>query len=184
MLLAACDRGGTETDVFTCDQTRIALLEELGFHDYRVWDHITERALGELLPDSPLPDGYSIRSPTRDDRADLAAARRELFDEHWTGPEIAGELVAVAADGRVAAFIVMWLDHVTRVGLFEPVGTRVEFRAPGDRACADDRGAAANAPSGHAESDRRTRGHEHRRRGPLWSPGFRDPIRDAWIQTL
>ena len=130
MLRAACERGGTETDVFTCDQTRITLLEELGFRDYRVWDRITERALGEL-PDFPLPDDYSIRSPARDDRADLAAARSELFDEQWTGPEIAEELIAVAADGRVAAFIVMWLDQLTGVGLFEPVGTRFEFRGQG-----------------------------------------------------
>ncbi len=131
MLRAACERGGTETDVFTCDTTRIALLEELGFHDYRVWDHITERVLGDPLPDAPLPDGYSIRSPTPEDRAELAAARRELFDERWTGPEIDGELVAVAPDGRVAGFIVTWRDAVNHVGLFEPVGVRPEFQRLG-----------------------------------------------------
>jgi GNAT superfamily N-acetyltransferase len=131
MLRAARERGGTETDVFTCDTVRIMLLEELGFHDYRVWDHVTERALGDRLPNSPIPDGYSIRSPTPTDRTELAAARREVFDEQWTGPEIDGELVAVAPDGRVAAFTVIWCDGVNRVGLFEPVGTRPNYQRLG-----------------------------------------------------
>jgi ribosomal protein S18 acetylase RimI-like enzyme len=132
MLHAACERGGTETDVFADDHTRIELLEELGFHDYRVWDHITERALSEpLLNAAPPPDGYAIRSPMSEDRTDLAAARRELFDELWIGPEIDGELVAVSPGGRVAGFLVVWLDHVNRVGLFEPIGVRPEFQRRG-----------------------------------------------------
>ena len=54
-----------------------------------------------------------------------------MFDEQWTGPEVDGEIVAVAPDGRVAAFTVIWFDGVNRVGLFEPVGTRPEYQRLG-----------------------------------------------------
>lgn len=131
MLQAACERGGTETDVFTCDETRIALLEELGFHDYRTWDHVTERPLGGQLPGSPIPGGFTIRSARALDSTELAAARREVFAEQWTGPDVEGEIVAVAPDGRVAAFTVIWFDDVNRVGLFEPVGTRPRYERLG-----------------------------------------------------
>ena len=131
MLRVARERGGTETDAFTCDTVRITLLEELGFHDYRIWDHVTERALGDPLPEPPIPEGFTIRGAQEEDSTELARARREVFAEQWTGPEIEGELVAVAPDGRVAAFTVIWFDDVNRVGLFEPVGTRPDFQRLG-----------------------------------------------------
>lgn len=131
MLRVARERGGTETDAFMCDQTRIVLLEELGFHDYRVWDHVTERPLGGQLPRPPIPEGFTIRGAREHDSTELAAARREVFAEQWTGPDVEGEIVAVAPDGRVAAFTVIWFDGVNRVGLFEPVGTRPRYERLG-----------------------------------------------------
>lgn len=41
------------------------------------------------------------------------------------------DLVVVAPDGRAAAFCVIWLDSVNKVGLFEPVGTHPDFQRKG-----------------------------------------------------
>jgi ribosomal protein S18 acetylase RimI-like enzyme len=41
------------------------------------------------------------------------------------------DIVVVAPDGRFAAFCVIWLDPVNRVGLFEPVGVHPEFQRHG-----------------------------------------------------
>jgi len=44
-------------------------------------------------------------------------------------PEL--DIVAIAPDGRVAAFCNGWLDFTNRVGLFEPVGTHPDFQRKG-----------------------------------------------------
>ena len=44
-------------------------------------------------------------------------------------PEL--DIVAIASDGRVAAFCNGWLDFTNRVGLFEPVGTHPDFQRQG-----------------------------------------------------
>ncbi len=41
------------------------------------------------------------------------------------------ELVVVAPEGRFAAFLVYWLDPVSKTGLFEPVGCHEDFRCLG-----------------------------------------------------
>ncbi len=132
MLQAACERGGTETDVFTCDQTRIMLLEELGFHDYRVWDHVTERAprwAAAHARRSPKASRSEVLGSTTAPSSPRLAVR--YSPSSGPVPMIEGELVAVAPDGRVAAFTVIWFDGVNRVGLFEPVGTRPHYQRLG-----------------------------------------------------
>ncbi len=131
------------TDVFDCDVARIELLTQLGFTRYRLWDHVTERALNGSLPAVALPDGFSIRPATLDDAAGLAAIRNATFGGHWhadryreqvmqrPGYRSADEVVVVAPDGHFAAFTVTRLDQQNRIGLLEPVGTRREFRRLG-----------------------------------------------------
>ncbi|MGH3387178.1 MAG: GNAT family N-acetyltransferase [Nocardioidaceae bacterium] len=131
------------TDVFGCDDIRPDLLARLGFERYRVWDHISERGLAEPIDRPAVPDGFRVRSATLDDHEQLAVAHSSAFDAHWTptayrdqvmtrpGYDPGREIVAVAPDGRVAAFAVSWLDELNSVGLFEPVGTHRDFQRRG-----------------------------------------------------
>lgn len=55
------------------------------------------------------------------------------FTENLCSPVYRPEmdLVAIAPEGRVAAFCIAWLDFTNRVGLFEPVGVHPDFRLMG-----------------------------------------------------
>jgi mycothiol synthase len=134
------------TDVFGGNGGRQDALRRLGFERYRVWDDVRERRLDEPIDVSgelSTVDGVVIRSATVDDADGLAAARNASFEEDWTGDqyrrEVMGkagydpdrEIVAVAPDGRIAAYTVYWTDTRNGLGLFEPVGTHREFRRLG-----------------------------------------------------
>jgi ribosomal protein S18 acetylase RimI-like enzyme len=131
------------TDVFSCDDLRVALLRRLGFVEDRLWDHITERDLGGPIGEPDLPDGFTIRPASIDDVPQLAEVRNDAFDAGWSpeqyrdevmlkpGYRPERELLVIAPDGRVAAFTVTWLDVENRLGLFEPVGTHSDFRRMG-----------------------------------------------------
>lgn len=131
------------TDVVSCDSTRIKLLQQLGFVQYRLWDHITERSLIEPLDAPQLPAGFTIRSATLKDYEQLALARNSAFNDDWTpdmyrdavmrkpGYQPERELVVVAPGGQIAAFTIIWLDTLNKVGLFEPVGTHRDFQRMG-----------------------------------------------------
>ena len=41
------------------------------------------------------------------------------------------DIVAVASDGHIGAFCIVWIDPVNQVGLFEPVGTHPHFQRQG-----------------------------------------------------
>ena len=41
------------------------------------------------------------------------------------------DIVAVAPDGQIGAFCIVWMDPVNQVGLFEPVGTHPDFQRKG-----------------------------------------------------
>lgn len=143
-VMVAASKGNTWaiSDVFGDDDVRARQLEELGFERYRVWDHVTTRELTDL-PDAALPEGFTLRHAEYADADRLAAVRNESFDEAWSGEQLHDqvltkpgyrperELVAVAPDGRFAAYTVTWLDPVNLVGHFEPVGTSSAFRRLG-----------------------------------------------------
>jgi ribosomal protein S18 acetylase RimI-like enzyme len=155
MLQAACtitrrhmaadnpDEHRVNCDVYDCDSIRIAQLNRLGFCEYRIWDRIVVRDLPTALPPTRLPPGFRIRRATPDDCAGLADARNAVFDGNWTpesyrdavmqkpGYDPAHEQLIVAPDGRIAAFAVLRLDSLNRVGQFEPVGTHPDFQRRG-----------------------------------------------------
>lgn len=134
-----------ETDVMPCDTARASLLRELGFIPAdQPWLIENERAIYDDLPPVHLPDGYTIRAACDDsDAAGLAAVHSGAFGSEWTpemyrdhimrnpGYDPALEHVVVAPDGSFAAFIIIWLDHLNRAGLFEPVGTHQDYHRRG-----------------------------------------------------
>lgn len=147
MLKSAVESTGRDavevlTDVFGCDTTRIALLEQLGFARFRMWDHVNEAPLTEPAAVEP-PAGFVVRSATEADADQLAEARNAAFDDDWTGEQYrselmrkpgydpAREIVAESPDGRIAAFTVYWTDSRNGLGHFEPVGTHPDFQRRG-----------------------------------------------------
>jgi mycothiol synthase len=141
------ERGAAEafvsTDVFGCDETKRALLLRLGFEEFRKWDDIAERSLADAIPEPNLPAGFRLRPATPADDAPLAAVRNDAFGDSWTAEQYrdefmrapgytpAHELVVVAPDERIAAFTMIHLDALNRVGQFEPVGTAHAFQRQG-----------------------------------------------------
>lgn len=131
------------TDVFDCDEQRIAILDALGFDRFRTWDDVNEREVSIAGAGIALPEGFTLRSATPADADQLAQARNSAFDEDWTGAQYKAavmdkpgydanrEIIAVAPSGTVAAFAVYWLDDLNKTGHFEPVGTHKDFQRMG-----------------------------------------------------
>jgi ribosomal protein S18 acetylase RimI-like enzyme len=90
-----------------------------------------------------LSPGYVIRAAHGPaEAAALAGVHASSFGSKWTpemyrelmgtpGYDPMRELVAIAPDGKFAAFTVMWFDTRNGTGLFEPVGTGSNYRRRG-----------------------------------------------------
>ncbi len=130
-------------DVASYDTLRQEVLTERG---YRIAEQpymfSNVRALNVPIPESTLPPGFHIRSSTEADVEQLCAVHMSAFNSRWTveeyrrvmrtpGFDPARELVVVAPDGQIAAFLVYWPDPVSKSGLFEPVGCGKEFQRRG-----------------------------------------------------
>jgi ribosomal protein S18 acetylase RimI-like enzyme len=131
--------------VSVADTTRVADLKAAGFESSGLPGPLFERGTADARPRS-LP-GFEIRPlrgesehVARADAARLAFASTLDPDEHrarylrfMRSPAYALErdLVAVAADGTIAAFVTSWLDAELSLGQLEPVGTRPEFQRRG-----------------------------------------------------
>jgi ribosomal protein S18 acetylase RimI-like enzyme len=103
--------------------------------------------LARELHDAPeppsLPDGFRYRTVEPDDLAERVAIHRDVWapsrvtelsfanvQDSW--PYRASlDCVVEAADGRFAAYCLVWPDDENRVGELEPVGVREEFRRRG-----------------------------------------------------
>jgi mycothiol synthase len=139
--------GSTETsvimDVWDCDETRKKLLRHLGFEEYKLWGYYQERSLSVPIPESKLPDNFTIRTCTLDDIERYIVAYNSAFNASWSpddyreavmkkvGYDPQHIIVAVAPDGQFAAFTMIWFDDLNKVGLFEPVGTHRDFHRQG-----------------------------------------------------
>jgi ribosomal protein S18 acetylase RimI-like enzyme len=104
------------------------------------------RSLEQIL-EPRLPPGYQVRhvmgereARERATASHAAFQSGSAFEVYWQRvarfmaspvytPQL--DLVAVTPDGRVAAFCVCWLDEVSQVGLFEPLGTHPDWRRKG-----------------------------------------------------
>jgi mycothiol synthase len=102
------------------------------------------RSLDGTLPPPQAPEGWTIRSVGGEDEW---PRRVELHREVWQPSNLTLEkyqrlrsssvytsdldLVAVAHDGTFASYAGGWLDALNGTGLFEPVGTLVDYRRQG-----------------------------------------------------
>ena len=128
---------------FEDDETERAALARHGFVRPDRGFHQNACTVTKPPAQAPLPDGFRLRTVEPEDLAERVAVHREVW-----APSRVTELsyanvmaswpyrrsldcVVEAPDGRFAAYVLVWPDDENRVGLFEPVGTREEFRRRG-----------------------------------------------------
>jgi len=153
--LAELRRGGAEewngslvSGARQDDAKRMAFLEE---HRFRYSGRFAEvnmlRALAKPIADTALPPGCSVRAlAIAGETSDRAGAQRDVWLP-WTVGQVSDDdyarftrlpgyereldLVAVAPDGKIAAYVNGWIDPVNRIGDFGPVGARPAYRRQG-----------------------------------------------------
>ena len=102
------------------------------------------RRLDDEPPVPVVPAGYSLRNVSLPEdlqarveahRAAFAPSRMStaIYEAVRTRPHYdpSRDIVAVAPDGSIAAFAILWWDPVARMGEFEPVGTQPAHRGLG-----------------------------------------------------
>jgi len=126
-------------------------LEFLEGHGFRRGEYVEVnmlRSLDDPIGMQALPPGYMVRSLSGDpaEVSLRAEAHREVWHP-WTVGEVTDEqyarfmrmpgydgdldIVAVAPDGTIAAYVNGWLDPVNKIGDFGPVGAREAYRRKG-----------------------------------------------------
>ena len=136
--------------LFSEQTARIEALEAAGFTSQSAagedsWSQVLMRRPGQApLPAPALPAGYSIRPLAGAAEApDYVALHQAVFESknmtvEWRlrtlqqpayRPEL--DLVAIAPDGRLAAFCISWYDAASRSGQVEPLGCHPEHRRSG-----------------------------------------------------
>ena len=125
------------------DAERRAALARHGFTQPGEAMHFLVRDLAESPEPPPLPDGFRFRTVDADDVPERVSIHREVWAPsrvtessyarvraEWPYRESL-DCVVEAPDGRFAAYCLCWADDEHRVGEFEPVGVRAEFRRRG-----------------------------------------------------
>jgi mycothiol synthase len=123
----------------------------LGQHGFRYSGEFAEvnmlRSLDKPIPESILPAGFQVRAVTEMGEISMrAAAHREVW-QPWTDGNISDEnyayfmrlpayyrdldVVAVAPNGIIAAFLNGWIDPVNRIGELGSVGAIPAYRRQG-----------------------------------------------------
>jgi mycothiol synthase len=131
------------------DEKRIAFLEQHGFRYSGEFAEVNLlHSLDEPIPAPVLPAHGQVRPLAAEagEIANRAAAHREVWLP-WTDGNVSDDdyarfmrlpgydrdldVVAVAADGVIAAFVNGWIDPVNRIGDLGPVGARPAYRRQG-----------------------------------------------------
>jgi mycothiol synthase len=140
--------GGLVSGARQDDAKRIAFLEQQGFRYSGEFAEVNMlRSLGEPIPETLVLPGYRIRALAETgETSDRAGAERDVWlpwtvgnvsdDDYAHLMQLPGyhrelDVVAVAPDGIIAAYVNCWLDPVNRIGDFGPVGARPAYRRQG-----------------------------------------------------
>jgi ribosomal protein S18 acetylase RimI-like enzyme len=127
---------------------RKAFLEQHGFQPGGEFSEVNMlRFLDESIPETPLPPGCQVRPVGgANEIPNRAAAQREVWQPWTVGNVSAGDyarfmqlpgyhrdldIVAIAPDGAIAAYVNGWIDSRNRIGDFGPVGARPAYRRQG-----------------------------------------------------
>jgi ribosomal protein S18 acetylase RimI-like enzyme len=129
---------------FDDDEETLAALARHGFARRDGEYRFNAREVAERPEPAPLADGFRLRTvEPEDDLAERVAIHRDVWaPSRVTESSYANvmaswpyrsslDCVVEAPDGRLAAYVLVWPDDANGVGLFEPVGTRAEFRRRG-----------------------------------------------------
>ena len=127
---------------------RISFLEQHGFQIGGEFSEVNMIcSLKGNIPEVVVPAGCQVRTLAAEgELSNRAAAHREVW-QPWTVGNVSDEdyavfmslpgynreldVVAVAPDGVIAAYVNGWIDPLNRVGDFGPVGARPEYRRQG-----------------------------------------------------
>lgn len=127
---------------------RIAFLVQHGFRPGGEFSEVNMLcSLNEPIPEAVLPRGCQVRAVAdAGEISNRAAAQREVWHP-WTVGNVSDDdyayfmglpgyyrdldVVAVAPDGVIAAYVNGWIDTVNRIGDFGPVGARPAYRRQG-----------------------------------------------------
>jgi ribosomal protein S18 acetylase RimI-like enzyme len=128
---------------------RIAFLEQHGFRLGGEFSEVNMLCLmNEPVPAPAVPSGCQVRAvaDNADEISNRAAAQREVW-QPWTVGNVTDEdyayfmhlpgydreldVVAVAPDGVIAAYVNGWIDPLNRIGDFGPLGARPAYRRQG-----------------------------------------------------
>ncbi len=129
------------------DARRIAFLEQHGFRRREYTEVNMILRLDAPIPRPEVPPGCQVRAVAgAGEVSNRAEGQREVWQPYTVG-DVSDEdyahlmrlpgydrdldVVAVAPDGVMAAYVNGWIDPVNRVGDFGPVGTREAYRRQG-----------------------------------------------------
>jgi mycothiol synthase len=130
------------------DGKRIAFLEQNGFRYSGEFAEVNMlRSLDAPIPESTLPAGCQVRALAETgDTSDRAGAERDVWlpwtvgnvtdDDYARLMQMPGydrdlDVIAVAPDGIIAAYVNCWIDPLNCIGDFGPVGARPAYRRQG-----------------------------------------------------
>ncbi len=130
------------------NEKRIAFLEQCGFRPGGEFSEVNMLcSLDEPISEGMIPAGYQIRALVGAGEIPNRAAVQRAVWQPWTVGNVSDDdyayfmrlpgyhrdldVVAVAPDGVIAAYVNGWIDPVNRIGDFGPVGAHPAYRRQG-----------------------------------------------------
>jgi mycothiol synthase len=130
------------------DLDRIAFLEQHGFRSCGDFAEVNMmRGLEDPIPEARLPEGYQVREVLETDGITNRAAIQRAVWHPWTVGDVSDDdylrfmqlpgytrdldIVTVAPNGVIAAYVNGWIDPLNKIGDLGPVGALEAYRRQG-----------------------------------------------------